>query len=86
MLDHGGLITDAPNVGLDGHEVKLALDDRLSHDVVVDNDANVAALAEHRHGHGRSVTNLAFIAVGTGIGMGLIVGGIRDARQPGRGW
>jgi predicted NBD/HSP70 family sugar kinase len=82
VLDPGGLVTDAPNVGLDGHALKLALDDRLSHDVIVDNDVNAAALGEHRHGHGRSVTNLAFIAVGTGIGLGLIVGGsvVRGSR------
>jgi glucokinase len=75
VLDSDGLVTDAPNVGLDGHELKLVLDTRLLHNVIVDNDVNAAALAEHRHGHGRSVTDLAFVAVGTGIGMGLIVGG-----------
>lgn len=75
VLDHGGLVTDAPNVGLDGHELAQALDERLFRTVVVDNDVNLAALAEHRHGHGRSVMDLAFVAVGTGIGMGLIVDG-----------
>jgi predicted NBD/HSP70 family sugar kinase len=82
VLDRGGLVTNAPNLGLDGHELTLAIDARLSHAVVVDNDVNAAALAEHRHGHGRSVTDLAFIAVGTGIGMGLIVGGsvVRGSR------
>jgi glucokinase len=82
VLDSDGLVSDAPNVGLDGHAIKLALDARLSHDVVVDNDVNAAALAEHRYGHGRSVTDLAFIAVGTGIGMGLIIGGsiVRGSR------
>ncbi len=82
VLDHDGLVTDAPNVGLDGHELVLALDERLGHAIVVDNDVNVAALAEHRHGHGRSVMDLAFVAVGTGIGMGLIVGGsiVRGSR------
>ena len=82
VLDHDGLVTDAPNVGLDGHELVLALEERLGHAIVVDNDVNLAALAEHRHGHGRSVMDLAFVAVGTGIGMGLIVGGsiVRGSR------
>lgn len=82
VLDHGGLVANAPNLGLDGHELALALEARLGHAVVVENDVNAAALGEHRHGHGRSVTDLAFVAVGTGIGMGLVLGGavVRGSR------
>ena len=43
--------------------------------LVVENDVDVAALAERAHGHGREVDSFAFVSVGTGIGMGLVIGG-----------
>jgi predicted NBD/HSP70 family sugar kinase len=42
---------------------------------LVDNDINLAALAERDHGHGRDVDTFAFVSIGTGIGMGLVVDG-----------
>ncbi|MEC4818910.1 MAG: ROK family protein [Scytonema sp. PMC 1069.18] len=46
----------------------------------VDNDANVAALGEHRFGAGRGYDNLFYITVSTGVGGGWILNG-----QPWRG-
>ena len=43
--------------------------------VVVDNDANLAALAEHRYGAARGRSNAAVLALGTNIGLGLILDG-----------
>jgi predicted NBD/HSP70 family sugar kinase len=43
--------------------------------MVLENDINLAALAERDHGHGRGVDTFAFISVGTGIGMGLVLAG-----------
>jgi predicted NBD/HSP70 family sugar kinase len=43
--------------------------------VMVENDINVAALAEREHGHGRGIANFAFVSIGTGIGMGLVIDG-----------
>ena len=43
--------------------------------VAVDNDVNMAALAEHRRGHGAGIDDFVFVAVGTGIGMGIVAGG-----------
>jgi len=43
--------------------------------VVVGNDVNVAALAEHRSGAGQGVEDLMAVFVGTGVGAGLILGG-----------
>jgi predicted NBD/HSP70 family sugar kinase len=42
---------------------------------VIENDIDVAAVAERDHGHGRGVDTFAFVSIGTGIGMGLIVEG-----------
>jgi predicted NBD/HSP70 family sugar kinase len=43
--------------------------------LLVDNDANLGALAEHWWGAGRGVADLAYIKVGTGIGSGHVIGG-----------
>jgi glucokinase len=41
----------------------------------MDNDANMAALGERWRGVARGVQNLVFIALGTGVGSGLILNG-----------
>jgi predicted NBD/HSP70 family sugar kinase len=43
--------------------------------LVMENDVDAAALAEQAHGHGRNVGHFAFVHFGTGIGMGLVIGG-----------
>ncbi len=43
--------------------------------VVVDNDANVAALAESRYGAGRGESHLVLVNLGTGIGGGIVIDG-----------
>ncbi len=43
--------------------------------LVMENDVDAAALAERALGYGREVDNFAFVHIGTGIGMGLMVGG-----------
>jgi predicted NBD/HSP70 family sugar kinase len=55
--------------------VLAGLRDAFGADVMVENDINVAALAERAHGHGRGVDSFAFVSIGTGIGMGLVLGG-----------
>lgn len=51
------------------------LSNRLGVPLMVDNDANLGALAEHWWGVGRSVDNLAYIKLATGVGCGFIIGG-----------
>ena len=41
--------------------------------VFMGNDAHLAALAEHRFGAGRGVSNMVYLAIGTGIGGGMIL-------------
>jgi predicted NBD/HSP70 family sugar kinase len=43
--------------------------------LAVENDVDAAALAERTLGHGRDVDNFAFVHIGTGVGMGLVIGG-----------
>lgn len=49
--------------------------ERLGLPVFLDNDANCAMLAEHRHGAARGARHAALLALGTGIGGGLVVDG-----------
>ncbi len=55
--------------------VREVMRERLGMPVFVDNDANAAALAEHRHGAARGATNAVVLTIGTGVGGGLIVNG-----------
>jgi glucokinase len=41
--------------------------------VYLENDANAAAMAEHRYGAGRGVRNLVYLTISTGIGGGVIL-------------
>lgn len=48
---------------------------RISVEVVVDNDANLGALAERSYGAARGESDLIYIKASSGIGAGLILGG-----------
>src|SRR3954454_11366262 len=48
---------------------------RLGLPVVVDNDANLGAMAEHQHGAGRGAADLLYVKLASGVGAGLILGG-----------
>jgi len=65
-----GLIAGA--AGLSGAPLRRLLAAALGVPVAFDNDVNLAALAESQ---ARGVDDLAFIAVGTGVGMGIVAGG-----------
>jgi glucokinase len=51
------------------------MSERLGLPVVVDNDANAALLAEARFGAARGVSHAVLVALGTGIGSGLLLDG-----------
>src|SRR5581483_50987 len=69
-----GQVRLAPNVpGLQRGNLRRGLAAELDTQVFIENDVNAAALGEKWHGLGQGVSTFAFVAVGTGIGMGLIV-------------
>jgi predicted NBD/HSP70 family sugar kinase len=59
----------------EGHLGLEGLADKFDVPVMVDNDANLGALAEHWWGAGRGVDDFAYIKVATGIGSGHIMDG-----------
>jgi glucokinase len=60
---------------LDGLPFKALMSERLDLPVTVDNDTNVALLAEHQAGAARGADDAVMITLGTGIGGGLMFGG-----------
>jgi glucokinase-like ROK family protein len=70
-----GIVTWAPSLGWRDLPLKKILADRFAMPVVVENDVNLAALGEWGFGAGRGTQNMVCIAVGTGIGAGIIIGG-----------
>ena len=69
-----GAVVMAP--GLPGWEIDLARELRRSFrcPVLVENDANLAALAERRHGLARDAHTVVFILWGERIGAGILIG------------
>jgi predicted NBD/HSP70 family sugar kinase len=55
--------------------VLIALREAFGASLMIENDVDAAALAELALGHGRAVDSFAFVSVGTGIGMGLVLDG-----------
>lgn len=76
-----GHILATPKPGWAGTNVAPRLRDAIGVPVVFDTDVNGAAFAEMRWGAGRGMDDFAYITVGTGVGVGLIVNG-----QPTRGF
>jgi len=71
----GGVAVSAVNLPIADLPVRDLVSERTGLPVFVDNDANVAALAEHLLGAARGADNAVMLTIGTGIGGGLILGG-----------
>ena len=79
-----GKIELAPNIpGVDELDVGAILKEKLGSNIVIENDVNLALLGELWQGCAQDATNVAFLALGTGIGLGLAANGqlIRGAKN-----
>jgi fructokinase len=70
-----GHIAATPKPGWSNTPLAGRLAQRLRVPVAIDTDVNGAALAEGRWGAARGLANFAYITVGTGIGVGLVMNG-----------
>ncbi|WP_122260657.1 ROK family glucokinase [Ornithinimicrobium cerasi] len=76
LVDHArGVVVLAPHLPWRDEPLRDRLEGRLRLPVVVDNDANAAARAEHRFGAGRGEPDLLLVTLGTGIGGAHLVDG-----------
>ena len=70
-----GVAVAAVNLPLTDVPIREVVSERVGLPVFLDNDANVAALAEYLFGAARGKPNTVMLTVGTGIGGGLILNG-----------
>jgi predicted NBD/HSP70 family sugar kinase len=61
--------------GLSKPTVLKGLREAFGPHLVLENDADAASLAERDHGYGREVSTFAYVWIGTGVGMGLVING-----------
>jgi glucokinase len=75
-IDHDrGVAIQAVNLEISDVPLRDLMQERIGLPVFLDNDANMAALAEYLYGAGRGAQNMVLLTIGTGIGGGLILGG-----------
>jgi len=65
----------AANLPWRDHPLRDILAKHVDVPVIVENDANAAAWAEYRFGAGRGVADVVLIALGTGLGAGIVIDG-----------
>lgn len=70
-----GVVITAANLGWKNVPLRDLLQKEFDVPVFVENDANVAALAEWSHGAGRGASHLVYLTVSRGLGAGIIING-----------
>jgi glucokinase len=71
-----GMLRESPNLpGWADCPVRAEIEKRLGTRVILENDANCAALGEKWLGAGREVDDMAMLTLGTGVGGGIVLGG-----------
>ena len=69
-----GRVSLTPNIeGLEDFDVLGYLRKRFGPDVAIENDVNLAMLGEQARGCASRCRNAAFLALGTGVGLGLLI-------------
>ena len=74
-LHQDGIVTWAYTLHWENFPLKSRLAERYNFPITVDNDVNLAALGELWFGSGQNCHNMILIAIGTGIGAGVIIDG-----------
>jgi glucokinase len=75
-IDHArGVAIHAVNLTITDVPIRDLMQEHTGLPAFVDNDGNVAALAEYLYGAGRGARDLVLLTIGTGVGGGLILGG-----------
>ncbi|MBZ5662965.1 MAG: ROK family protein [Acidobacteriia bacterium] len=71
-----GLVRESPNLpDWVDYPARAAIEQRLKTVVILENDANVAALGEKWLGAAKDFSDMAMLTLGTGVGGGLVLGG-----------
>jgi glucokinase len=71
-----GMLRESPNLpGWNDYPVREEIERRLNTRVVLENDANSAALGEKWLGAAAEVDDMCMVTLGTGVGGGMVLGG-----------
>ncbi|NGP45461.1 ROK family transcriptional regulator [Bacillaceae bacterium SIJ1] len=70
-----GIVIEAPALKWKKYPIKEKLEQTFRLPVHVDNDVNTTVLGEHWIGIGKHKKNLVYVAIGTGIGSGIMING-----------
>jgi glucokinase len=70
-----GIARQATNIGWKDVPLGRLLSGDLNLPVALDHDVRSATLAEARLGYGQDVPDFGFVAIGTGIAIGIVIGG-----------
>ncbi|RYG73046.1 ROK family transcriptional regulator [Lentibacillus lipolyticus] len=70
-----GVVIEAPALRWNNYPIRERLTEIFHLPVFVDNDVNNNVLGEHWKGAGKEKDNIVYIAIGTGIGSGLMING-----------
>ncbi|MBA2665481.1 MAG: ROK family transcriptional regulator [Trueperaceae bacterium] len=70
-----GRVHLAPALGWHDHDAAATFRDALGVPVVLENDVNALALAELHYGAGTSYRHVLYVAIGSGVGAGLVIDG-----------
>lgn len=74
---HDGRAFNCPNVpGFHNRHILPELESQIGIRVVLENDANAAAMAEARFGSGRDHPDFLYVTLGTGVGGGVVRNGL----------
>ncbi len=74
-VDEGVVIATSYLMGWHNVPLRALLEARLGVPAAVENDVNTAAIAESQIGAGQGIRDFVFLAVGTGIGAGIVLNG-----------
>lgn len=76
LVDREGMMHLAPHLAaLHGKPVRAEMEKRLDLPVAVENDVTCATWSEHYVGAARGASDSVCVAIGTGIGAGIVAGG-----------
>ncbi len=75
IADDDGVVINCTNLGWINVPLRESFQKRIDKPFYVDNDANVAALAESVAGVSKGSSSSVFITLGTGVGSGIILNG-----------
>ncbi len=74
---HTGMLHQSPNLpGWHDYPVRDEIERRLQTRVVLENDANAAAVGEHWLGAAKGLSGMCMLTLGTGVGGGLVLDGM----------